>query len=84
MLSESTLVGYREGVLAFSSWCLEEGVEPEGSDDFDDLLVEWKNTVLPKKSQFEKAVAGVELFLTPARIHSAAGGARAGPIHWPR
>ena len=61
-VQESTLSVYRKAVLPFTTWLIEEGLTPNSSVQWDDLLVEWKNAKLITKNQFQNTVAAVEFF----------------------
>ena len=65
---QPTISRYQECVLGFTTWCIEEGFDPLSPEEYDDLLVEWKNAKTIKKATFEGAVAAVELFAGSAAI----------------
>ena len=53
---------YQACVLGFTTWCVKEGFDPSLPEEYDDLLVEWKNATSVGKPTFEGAVAAVEFF----------------------
>ena len=53
---------YRIAGKPFVAWMISERLDPETSEEWDDLLVEWKSARHPSKTQFEQAVASVEFF----------------------
>ncbi len=66
---DSTLVTYRRAGLKFSSWCKDNRLEPVVCFEWDDLLVEWKNSARISKSDFSNAVAAVEKFFPQFKGH---------------
>ena len=55
-----TLVTYRAAALKFVNWLELNGFVPCGPEQWDDLLVEYKNDTQLTKCKFEYAVAAVE------------------------
>ena len=47
----------------FACFIIKHGLAFSATDELDALLAEWKNTDLPSKSEFEGALAGVEMVL---------------------
>ena len=64
-----TRAAYRRYVLAFAQWLHSNGLSPEQADEWDDLLVEWKNMMSVSKSAFGGAVASIEYFFPCFRGH---------------
>ena len=64
-----TIERYRAAARSFSDWLEENGLSPGTVDEWDDLLVEWKNDAREQvsKAAFTNAVAAVELALPHAR-----------------
>ena len=63
-VTQSTINRYQKASQPFVGWLTDHGFCPAHSAEWDDLLVEFKNDVLPKKSDFECLVASIE-FLFP-------------------
>ena len=61
-IQPSSIERYRIAGKPFVAWMISERPDPETSEEWDDLLVEWKNARNPSKTQFEQAVASVEFF----------------------
>ena len=59
-IKESSLARYRKAVQPFVRFLRECDVRPCGAEQWDDMLVEWKNASLCTKSDFEGAPAGLE------------------------
>ena len=55
-----SLERYRRALVPFLHWLLECGYAPQGAEQWDDLLVEWRNACMPSKSSFEACVAATE------------------------
>ena len=64
-----TRATYQRYGLAFALWLQRHGLSPETADEWDDLLVEWKNSDSISKSAFSGAVASVEYFFASFRGH---------------
>ena len=58
----STVATYRRYGRPFAEWLLEHRLSPRTSEEWDDLLVEWKNDRAVSKTHFIGAVAAVEFF----------------------
>ena len=63
-IKPSSLVRYQKSVATFHNWLSREGYNPETFEVVDDLVVEFKNSELISKSNFEQLIAGLE-FLFP-------------------
>ena len=57
-----TLARYRDAAAKFSDWLIEEAYTPCTADEWDDLLVEYKNDAGLSRSKFTVVVASVEWF----------------------
>ena len=57
-----TLARYRAAALPFSTWLLSTGIFPVGAEDWDDLLVEYKNEFDLSQASFAQLVSSVEFF----------------------
>ena len=68
-VQERTLQSYRKAAAAFSEWLLLEGYSPSTADEWDDLLVEYKNERSVPKASFEHTVAAVEFFFPRHKGH---------------
>ena len=66
-IKETSLEGYRRASKPFISYLIERRYSPAGADQFDDLLVEWRNDCSPSKSNFEACVAAIEFVLPSFR-----------------
>ena len=66
-IQPASLAAYRRAGLAFARWLQEHGLRPHGAEEWDDLLVEWKNMASVSKSHFTGAVASVEYFFAHFR-----------------
>ena len=64
-IKEASLDSYRRALQPFISYLIEKRYAPSGAEQFDDLLVEFRNDCSPSKSSFEACVAAVE-FVTPS------------------
>ena len=67
-IKESSLARYRTAVLPFIKFLRRCGISPHGAEQWDDMLVEWKNACVVARSQFEQALAGVEFFSHASRV----------------
>ena len=61
-ISKTSLHRYQVAVLRFSTWATALGQDVHSAEELDDLLVEWKASTSPTKTNFEMAVAGVEFW----------------------
>ncbi len=61
-VTPATLQRYRDAGVRFSDWLRAEGLCPRTSEEWDDLLVEFKQTYLTKMTEFETLVGSVEFF----------------------
>ena len=68
-VTEKTLEVYRSAGLRFSTWALQRGLRPSGADEWDDLLVEFKNDQIEylTPAKFVNTVASVEFFFPRMR-----------------
>lgn len=66
---ERTRATYQRQGLAFALWLKQWGLRPESADEWDDLLVEWKNAAAVSKNSFSGAVAAVEFYFPMYRGH---------------
>ena len=64
-IKEGSLDSYRRALQPFISYLIERQYAPSGAEQFDDLLVEFRNDCSPSKSSFEACVAAVE-FVIPS------------------
>ena len=62
---------YRRSLRPFVAWLVEHRFVPHGAEQWDDLLVEWKNDSTPSKTLFEAAVAATEFVFPRFRGHLA-------------
>ena len=51
------------------AFIIKYGLSFSAAEEIDDLLIEWKNTSFPSKSEFEAALAGIELRIPHTRGH---------------
>ena len=63
----STLDAYRKAGREFMGWLDANGLKPETCEEWDDLLVEWKNASEIPKTKFSQAVCCVEFFFVSFR-----------------
>ena len=61
-VTEKTIERYRQAARVFSDWLEENRLHPETVGEWDDLLVEWKNSTRPSRSKFNTTVASIEFF----------------------
>ena len=61
-IEASTLESYRRYGLPFANWLIQNRLSPMTSEEWDDLLVEWKNAERVGKTHFMNAVAAVEFY----------------------
>ena len=61
-VSQNSLDRYRREAAKFTTWALELGFDPRSAEEFDDLLVEFKNSQPMTKGRFETLVAATEFF----------------------
>ena len=61
-ISKTSLHRYQAAVLRFTTWATALGQDVRSAEELDDLLVEWKASTSPTKTNFEMAVAGVEFW----------------------
>ena len=69
-VEDTSIRRYRRAVNPFCRWLAKYGFDPCGADEWDDLLVEYKNyphDVALKKHAFEELVAAVEFFFARFR-----------------
>ncbi len=59
-MTDPTIKRYRAALVPFVSYLIRNHFNPVVEAEFDDLLIEWKNTDFPSKSAFEGAVAALE------------------------
>ena len=62
-IQPQSLERYRKCVNLFACFITKHGLAFSATDELDALLAEWKNTDFPSKSEFEGALAGVEMVL---------------------
>ena len=55
-----TLARYRAAALPFSTWLLSTGTFPVGAEDWDDLLVEYKNEFDLSQASFAQLVSSID------------------------
>ena len=60
---------YRRALLPFVAFLVERDFVPHGAEQWDDLLVEWRNDTRPLKSNFEACVAAIEFVFPRFRRH---------------
>ena len=58
---------YQRHGLVLAKWLLRHGLRPDTADEWDDLLVEWKNMERIGRTAFQCTVASVELFFVAFR-----------------
>ena len=56
----TSLERYRRALLPFVAYLVERNFAPDGAEQWDDLVVEWRNDTRPSKANFEACVAAVE------------------------
>lgn len=61
-VSEKTLELYRQEGRLFVHWMASVGLEPEGADEWDNALVEYKNCASISRARFSTLIACVEFF----------------------
>ena len=61
-VTEKTIERYRAAARVFSDWLEDNYLRPENVGEWDDLLVEWKNSTRPSRSKFNTTVASIEFF----------------------
>ena len=59
-VSETTFLKYQSALEPFYRWLCKQGVSPSSAEDWDDCIVEYKQTEKLKKASFEKLVAALE------------------------
>ena len=59
---EASLESYKRAGAKLAEWLAAEGRTPSTADEWDDLLVEYKNVCALSKTAFEQTVASVEFF----------------------
>ena len=57
-----TVVRYRKALVPFVTWLQNKGISPQGAQQWDDFLVEWKGATKPSKAGFETTVSAFEFF----------------------
>ncbi len=62
-VKDATLVRYRRALRPFLEFIIDFKLSPATPQQFDDLLVEWKNTRSVSKADFEGCIAAIELCL---------------------
>ena len=68
-LGAASLSNYRKSAFRFATWLLEQSLSPRRPQEWDDLLVEWKNAVSPTKSDFCTTLAALEFFFCHLKGH---------------
>ena len=53
---------YQRSVARFIDYLDEVGIAPHGAEEWDDMLVEYKNARALTKGQFASTISGVEFF----------------------
>ena len=61
-VQDKTLKVYQRAVLPFVQFLRRRGYSPASAEEYDDLLVEWKNAETVRRSDFCTALAAVEFY----------------------
>ena len=59
-LKSSSIQQYQRALLPFVAYLVEHDFVPVGREQWDDLVVEWRNDSQPSKAAFESCVAAIE------------------------
>ncbi len=60
-VKDATLVRYRRALRLFLEFTIDFKLSPDTPQQFDDRLVEWKDTRSVSKADFERCIAAIEL-----------------------
>ena len=66
-VKEVTLKIYRKAASQLCTWLIKHDLSPATSEEWDDLIVEWKHLASPSKTEFCNALAAVEFFFVSYR-----------------
>ena len=61
-ITTATLDTYRKATFPFTTWLFDNHCSPNNSGEWDDLMVEYKNSEGLTKSRFQNLVAAVSFF----------------------
>ena len=61
-VKDKTFKEYRKAALPFVCFLRRRGLEPTDAPEFDDALVEWKNSEAVSRRNFSMALASLEFF----------------------
>ena len=68
-VSDTTILRYKKVALPFCRWCCSVDWDPWTAVEFDDALVEYRESMAVSKFNFESLVASIELFFPRFRGH---------------
>ena len=80
-VKDATLVRYRRALRLFLEFTIDFKLSPDTPQQFDDRLVEWKDTRSVSNADFEGCIAAIELCCQILKALSS-GAARSPPPWW--